>query len=287
MVQPQHSAPAFSIAPAEFSFALALICLTLVACGPIKDIGSYTESGFESVGATVVSVSNSAGSTDASSGSDGSTTTASTATSGTSTGPEESTTTSETSAASATTTMSATTTTSDETTGTTGGPTMPMGGDEERKVVFITDAFFTGDFGGLEGADAICQSAASEATLSGTYRAWLSDETGSPSTRFVQSTVPYVRLDGAVVANDWQDLLDGELATAIDLTQKGNAPGGNVFTNTQPDGTPWNGLHCMNWTDLGSPTPGNGFPPNTDASWTQGGAGSNCFDLLHLYCFEQ
>jgi hypothetical protein len=34
------------------------------------------------------------------------------------------------------------------------------------------------------------------AGLPGTYRAWISDITGSPSTRFTKSTIPYVRRDG-------------------------------------------------------------------------------------------
>jgi len=284
MLHSQLPDPVLVIALAEPVLVLALVCLAFTGCRPEKDIGSHTDSTSETVGAMTTSVS-----TSESGASEGSDSEGSDSEAGTSTGPGGSTTTTSTLTSDAMTSSGEVSSTGEttSTTGTSGGPSLPMGGDEERKVVFITDDNFTGDFGGLDGADATCQGAAMEAGLSGTYRAWLSDETGSPSTRFIQSVVPYVRLDGESVANDWQDLIDGELAAAVDLTEKGNAPGGNVFTNTGPNGTIWNGLHCMSWTLADSPTPGNGFPPNTDETWTQGGAGSNCFDLLHIYCFEQ
>src|SRR4051794_30232839 len=60
------------------------------------------------------------------------------------------------------------------------------------RTVFITSGGYSGDMGGLQGADQICQALASTARLKGTYKAWLSDSTpSSPSTRFRKSGGPY------------------------------------------------------------------------------------------------
>ena len=88
--------------------------------------------------------------------------------------------------------------------------------------VFTTSTFHQGNLNGLAGADAICNARAAEASLPGIYMAWLADQTGSPSTRFVQSTVPYVLTDGATVANSYNALVtDGTLLHAIDRDESG------------------------------------------------------------------
>nr|MBA3500495.1 hypothetical protein [Deltaproteobacteria bacterium] len=85
------------------------------------------------------------------------------------------------------------------------------------KRVFLTAGQFSGaQIGGLTGADAKCQAEAMAANLTGTYKAWLSDITGSPSTRFTKSTiVPYVRTDGFLLAQSFDDLTDGTIAGPI------------------------------------------------------------------------
>ena len=79
----------------------------------------------------------------------------------------------------------------------------------------------------------------------GTFRAWLSDSTGSPSTRFTQSTLRYVRVDGVKVADDWADLTDitmtaGFLYTPINVTENGDQlseASPFTWTTTRTDGT--------------------------------------------------
>ena len=71
-----------------------------------------------------------------------------------------------------------------------------VGACASERTVFLTSMTFNGDLGGVAGADAKCQAAA-DAPLSivpiGTYLAWISDAIGnSPSTKFSQSTLPYV-----------------------------------------------------------------------------------------------
>lgn len=172
------------------------------------------------------------------------------------------------------------------------------------KRVFVTHSLFSGaQIGGLPGADAKCQSAASVAGLSGTYRAWLSDQTGSPSTRFTRSAVPYVRVDGVVVASSFADLVDGTLAAPIFKTetdQVGVSPVGcssgetnRVFTNTRQDGTLADpNLSCSNWTsDSGNSLWG--LLTDSGSAWTEACNAisatitDQCGVAVPLYCFEQ
>lgn len=72
----------------------------------------------------------------------------------------------------------------------------------QSKTVFVTSGTYTGNLGGLTGADQECNTLAAAANLPGTYKAWLSTSNGSPSTRFVQSSVPYKLVDDTVIAED-------------------------------------------------------------------------------------
>lgn len=156
-------------------------------------------------------------------------------------------------------------------------------------VVFATLSTTGGDLGGLSGADAICQSRAAAANLSGKYLAWLSTSDGtSPATRFTKATVPYVRVDGAVVAENWTDLTDGTLYNPIYLDASGIPVRATAWTGTNIDGTP-KGSNCNNWqsTDGGAQS---GYPSATDYKWTAYELLPNvpCRNLAQaFYCFEQ
>src|SRR5439155_14460607 len=65
--------------------------------------------------------------------------------------------------------------------------------------VFVSSANFTGDLGGLHGADGICSSAAGTAGLTGRFIAWMSDTTTNAIDRVMNDVGPWVRLDGALV----------------------------------------------------------------------------------------
>ncbi|MCB9626518.1 MAG: hypothetical protein H6725_04015 [Sandaracinaceae bacterium] len=155
---------------------------------------------------------------------------------------------------------------------------------------FTTSGTSNGNLGGLAGADAFCQGFADAAGLPGTYRAWLSDSTGSPSTRFTQSTIPWVMPvgsnGGVVLADDWADLTDGTIDARFVWTELGAEVNNNIpFTNTTGAGTEWNGNDCSDWTS----TAGNGAYGNTggtDVTWTQSGTGGACNVQHRYYCFQ-
>jgi hypothetical protein len=157
------------------------------------------------------------------------------------------------------------------------------------KRVFSTSSKHAGNLGGLTGADAICQTLASGAGLAGTFLAWLSDSTQSPSTRFVQAPTAYVRTDGATVADNWADLTDGTLQNPISLDENAAAATGIVWTNTDPDGSATSPSdHCMDWSsnDPMAPNGRIGQAADSDTTWTAWGT-LNCVNVARLYCVEQ
>ncbi len=160
------------------------------------------------------------------------------------------------------------------------------------KTVFATKATYTGDLGGVAGAHDICQAAATDAGLSGIYKAWISDATSSPSTTFVRSVVPYVTTAGDQIAADWTDLIDSTLTNPIDKDEHGDLVGTEAWTYTNPDGTKSTmdvvTRSCNQWTSDSDYQGVIGWVGGTDSSWTLGGyQGCDYLGKHHLYCFQQ
>jgi hypothetical protein len=155
--------------------------------------------------------------------------------------------------------------------------------------VFVSHTFFPPNFGGAYGADAACQAAAEGARWPGTFRAWISDDFSSPSTRFARSPGPYVLTDGSQVAANWADLTDGILQNAISLNEAAGQMYSDVWTATSPDGTqnPNSTTPCRNWTSIGGLIAFAGDSTATGAGWTNSGQFYDCFESLPLYCFQQ
>ena len=127
-----------------------------------------------------------------------------------------------------------------------------------RRVMFITSRLFSGDLGGVAGADATCREQATGAGLPGkAYLAWVSSsEADEPAVRFVQSLIPYVNTNGDIVADDWNDLIDGDNlgasygydASGVQAELKGDED--MIWTATDYDGT-YQATHgdCDDWTN--------------------------------------
>jgi cysteine-rich repeat protein len=158
--------------------------------------------------------------------------------------------------------------------------------------VFVSSATWKGDLGGLAGADAKCQALALDAMLGGVWMAWLSDDDAGPADRFTTKggSMPYVLVDGVQIADDWADLVDGDLDGPIHRTETGAMSGGSiqVWTNTDIAGNPSSiDKFCADWSDPGGGASGD-FGDRTvqDGNWTKKGSGG-CNTACHLYCFEQ
>lgn len=175
------------------------------------------------------------------------------------------------------------------------GACAPKDGGAKR-LIFTTSAQYQGGkLGGLAGADAICQTHA-RPHFTGVFQAWLSDSTGSPSTRMIHGTGDYVLVDDTVVAHGWNDLVDGQLEHAVNLDETGAvhsagetahcAEGISAWTGTDFDGkVDQFDSSCGHWDDSNS----HGLIGDTIATsplWT-GSCSVVCTESLFLYCVEQ
>ncbi len=187
-----------------------------------------------------------------------------------------------------------------------GGPGCHAGGS---RCAFITSVQYGANLGGLTGADAKCQARANAANLTGTYKAWLSDSTGSPSTRFTQGASGWTLVNGAVIASTYADLIDGTVATALAITELGTrAPAATVCASSAPDGgtylppIAWSNTaasgaianvanSCSNWTGVLDGGASWGIADRVDNGWSNGcttGSATGCTSYVaSLYCFEQ
>jgi hypothetical protein len=155
--------------------------------------------------------------------------------------------------------------------------------------VFVSTTSSEADLGGHSGADNQCATLASAQTLGGTWMAWVSDSTSSPSDRFTQSSDSYRLLDGTLVAHDWSELTSGALSHAIDVNEIGatvdNAP---VWTATATNGMAMGGS-CSDFSSTSSSdgVAEVGLSTASDTTWTDNAA-DPCNDAHpHIYCFEQ
>lgn len=178
---------------------------------------------------------------------------------------------------------------------------VPLG----RSAVFRQQHQVDGDLGGLAGADLYCRNLAVLAGLksSGTFRAWLSDGVDSPLTRFEQidlAGVPYVLLNGRVIADDFDELVTDGPRAGISVTELGASISQElVWTNTGPFGEVFSASeHCSGWTAaapgssarVGINAPVAEVGPEWDAwqqqrHWTSA-LQSDCDKPRRLYCFE-
>ena len=161
-----------------------------------------------------------------------------------------------------------------------------------EKTVFVTKANFKSNMGGLAGADAKCQAEAdgpASIVPSGTYLAWLSDGTDSPDTRFTKSSHPYVRPDGAKIAENYTDLTDGSILNTISIDATGHAVGHNQFwTGTNADGTTTKkNATCATWGAGPYVSGMTGSTASKTTAWSSY-RGDHCSTAYYrLVCFQQ
>ena len=156
------------------------------------------------------------------------------------------------------------------------------------KIVFVTSQTVSATFGGIAGADQLCANLAKAANLPGRYQVWLSDSRTSPAARFSKSKIPYALVSGVVVANDWEDLIDGQLAAPINVDERGNlAVAEEVWTSTYANGTA-SIDHCSDWTsDDVAMFANQGVTDRIDSGWTEIYLQFCDRASISLLCFEQ
>ena len=161
------------------------------------------------------------------------------------------------------------------------------------RYVFIASGTYSGNLGGLSGADATCNSLASAAGLGTNYMAWLATSNADdPESRFTRSGNPYRAVDGTKIADNWSDLVDGTLDNAINLDQNGNTGETVIVTSVDEFGVfdPIND-NCQGWTSAsGSDYTTFGLRNYTTVSWTADSSNwacDNSFGNNSFLCFQQ
>ena len=164
------------------------------------------------------------------------------------------------------------------------------------KLVFVTNARYnvisTPSFGGVAGADVICQTAATTAGLTGTFKAWISSAPGATTeavTRLTHATVPYVLTTKQKIALDWNDLVDGTLIAPIIRNELGvNIGSQSVWTGTSTTGAA--APSCSGWTTQAAVTNATVGSSGGTTGWTSSLPFLNLCNIVggaRLYCFEQ
>lgn len=168
-------------------------------------------------------------------------------------------------------------------------------GPRTERLVFITSALVRQDeLSSLVDADDRCQAAATAASLSGTYKAWMSAPGLPAKERFTHATGRYRLLTGETVAANWSDLVDGTIAHAIDVNELGQVQPSavgtdpnryrSVLTATAKDGS-FSGIN--DWRSGGELPLGSAS--QVDEDWThiiEGYVAATGWSY-GLYCFEQ
>ncbi len=158
------------------------------------------------------------------------------------------------------------------------------------RIVFATGPLFPGDFGGLAAADAFCQQRASDYSLPGTYVAWLSDGSTSAASRISHRVAAFALVDGTKIADNWSDLVNGNIDAPIDVGAGGALHENAIWTGTAADGSNAkpalcpNGCNCQKWQ--GGGTGLQGRSDATDLAWTRAGT-AKCDTMAGLYCVQQ
>ncbi len=168
------------------------------------------------------------------------------------------------------------------------------------RYVFVSKEVFRGDFDegigetGIERADWLCKihAEAGHLHLGKNFRAWISDDTSSPATRFERSEGRYIMQDGTVFVESWDDLVALEFQNTLYMTEYGGEPvQGGAWTNTLADGTAASlDEHCQNWSTSDFQVDGrSGGLTLLDEQWTdlKQFNPTPCDVDSHLYCFEQ
>ena len=149
--------------------------------------------------------------------------------------------------------------------------------------VFVTSQEYTGNLGGIAGADAKCQDRARSKGFAGTWLAWISTPGNNAGDRI--PNWPFTDFRGQTIASNKTDLLDGTLSSPIQYDESGNFRDTFVWTSTLADGTAVPFLFCLGWTNGSSGEAGlAGASTKTTSQWTDGG-NTACHNESALYCF--
>jgi len=177
--------------------------------------------------------------------------------------------------------------------------------------IFVSSQVFSGNLGGLSGADQYCENLAEAAGLRGDWMAWLSDNDVSAGLRIPGSSDPYVLTDGTRVAanfsvftTDRNDVDAIYLEHGIDLNEYGEEPTRGSACQSSPAGLPvWTSTlftgdslpfdpACGDWLSDATFTEEEGYislanARAIDSFWTVGYCAEyECGRTASIYCLQ-
>ncbi len=160
--------------------------------------------------------------------------------------------------------------------------------DGEHRI-FVSSQTYTGNIGGLEGADEKCTELARAAKLKRNYRAILSTSSEEAKTRLnLQGTVYLFGSSGVLtVVELGTNLWSGELLHEINFNENQESITANVWTGTDSDGGTFFDDHCQDWTsDSGSETGSFGESTSLTDNALESDV-SECDQNLAIYCISE
>jgi hypothetical protein len=166
-----------------------------------------------------------------------------------------------------------------------GGSATGGGSAGARKRIFVTATNYQGSLGGLSGADSKCTTAATAATLGGTWKAWLSDGTTNAIDRIADVGPWYLVDKTTLIFNNKANLQTGPLDTIGQTEQGTNVGGVAVWSGTSTGGT-HSGSTCTNWTTSSLSVYGTSGSSDSSQFWTDV-SDTACSQMQSLYCLEQ
>jgi trimeric autotransporter adhesin len=162
----------------------------------------------------------------------------------------------------------------------------------EPNRMFVTSTTFTGNLGGVDGADLKCAERARAAGLPGRFVAFLATTGQSPFTRLAGAS-GWVRTDGRPFGNTAEDLRQGRgfFPPLLDELARQVPPTDFVLTGiSSPSGEPDPNNTCNDWgAASANETNAGGSPAAGGSSWFAYYTQLPCDATsvgLHLYCFE-
>lgn len=177
------------------------------------------------------------------------------------------------------------------------GPDLPIFGIT-GPLIFVTSTTGPGNLAawaeadpgttGVDAGDSICRNLAETAGLEDAmdFKAWLSTSTENAVDR-LQTTGPWVRPDGVVIANNPGTLVSEARASSVSVTETGDYLGNySVWTGSNDDGTGYFN-HCGNWQDGSAGSNGGAGSAYRSANgWLRAFDVSCDSQLAHLYCIQ-
>jgi hypothetical protein len=143
---------------------------------------------------------------------------------------------------------------------------------------------------GIAGADALCASDASAASLSGTYKALLATTTASAASRMTLAAL-YVRPDGIPIATGSTIAAGSTLDSGIWQRADGTyvpSQGDLVFTGAPtPSEMGTVTSTCSDWTSTATPGAIIGADTFADPTWWNLASNGQCTATIAVYCLQQ